>query len=122
MQYKRWNNFDKSRIVANKFCTGVKIVAKQSTNATATATATSNANVSVVDCFATILTPAQNYLTIRCGLLSKFITASPRALIMVAGTLDTAFIAIPGHLGYMRMKHTQTNIQTVHVYSSRAAI
>jgi len=47
----------------------------------------------VIDCFVMILTPAM-----RCSLLWKFFTESPDTLIIVARTLNTAFVPIPGHL------------------------
>ena len=68
-----------------------------------------NRGVCVVDCFATILTPAQNFFWRRCGLLSKFFAAIPSTLNVVASTLYTAFVPIPGHLQAHRPspnKHT----------------
>ena len=54
-----------------------------------------------------------------CG--PKFFTTSPHTLIMVARTLGTAIVLIPGHL-YAHRAYNQTNIQSVHVYTSRVAI
>ena len=78
--------------------------------------ANANGNVSVVDCFATILNLAQNFLATMRPVV-RILQDKPSYINgPVAHTLDTAFVPIPGHL------HAQTNTQTVHVYTSRASI